>query len=704
MDFLFKAEHSTVYIIIVTIIAALLSYFFYRNSSIKNPLKLILQFIRFFTIWLIFILLLSPVLSFFSEITQKPINIFLIDNSLSLNIEDRYSLTTDLLNNIIPDIENNKSDNKYFLFSKDLEKEIKEDEFDSIKFTSIDNLETNLSATLLTLLDKYENKNISSINIISDGIVNSGGNPSHSAKMYNIPINYFLIGDTVQKPDLLVKDIFFNKVTFVESQTPLKVEINSYGFDKKIKVNLYEDGNLINYQFIDVNSNLISYDISFKLSSPVETIKKYKIEIEEEPNEITVKNNYRELFIKYIDNKFKVLVLSGDPSADFAFISEEIKKIKNFETEFRTQKTINEFYEGQLPDLNDFQAFIFIGYPTSITNFSLLNDIKETIERNESSLFFFASRNTDYKKLSLLENNLPFKAVLISDSEKGTSVRTVSSITQDAIRNLEVLKSVNTLPNIFKSGTVFSINPESETKLISSSGEPLLIIQNTAKNKSAAFLGYGLYKWRLTPRITNSEQVLNAILTGVIFSITDKEKRKKFSIKTSKQVYSPYENIKFAGTINDNTLKGGLKIKVRIYNDDFNERIELQKVGNYDFEGLISIKTKRDYFYTGELYSKGRLMESDTKKFSVGENNYEYKYTRSDKSLLNNLALSTGGKDFSNEDVNKMNEFIYRINSRETETVISSENIFLNFNLYYLFAIIFLLTIEWVLRKRNNLP
>ena len=116
MDFLLKAEHSTVYIIIVTIISALLSYFFYRNSSIKNPLKLILQFIRFLTIWLIFILLLSPVLSFISEITQKPINIFLIDNSLSLNIENRDSLTTDLLNNIIPDIDNNKSENKYFCF------------------------------------------------------------------------------------------------------------------------------------------------------------------------------------------------------------------------------------------------------------------------------------------------------------------------------------------------------------------------------------------------------------------------------------------------------------------------------------------------------------------------------------------------------------------------------------------------------------
>ena len=712
MDILLKSEYSAILIIIVTIISILLSYFSYRKSKLKTPLKYILPLIRFLSIWFILVLFLSPVLSYLIEITQKPLNIFLLDNSLSLIIDKKDSLLIETLNKKITDIENDKSENKYFLFSNGLNEKIFENDFDAIELNNRDNYETNLSKTLHTLFERFENKNISSINIISDGIINSGGNPSHFIKLFGIPVNYFLIGDTTQKPDLLIKDIFFNKVAFIESMTPLNVEINSFQFDNNIKINLYEDGSIIDSRIIDVNQNSNSYNVSFKLNSPTESIKKYKIEIENEPNEITNKNNYSEFFIRYVDNKFKLLVLSGGPGADFAFISEEIKKINNFEAEFRMQKSANEFYEGQIHDMNDFQAFIFIGFPTSITNVNILNDIKESIERNESSLFFMASRNTDYKKLSILESNLPFKTVSTSYVEKETAVKIVGKFNFEMLENFserggfpKSIELVNSLPGIFKTGTVFSFNPEAETILISSPGhEPILVTQNTTKNKSAAFLGHGVYKWRLNPVITNSEQALNGILTGIILSITDKEKKKKFNVETSKQIYSPYETIKFTGIINDNTLTGGLKIKVRMYNEKFNEEIELKKTGNFSFEGQSNIMTPGDYFFTAELYSKGVLIESDTKKFSIGENNFEYKKTRSDNSLLKNLALTTNGNDFTNEETKKINELIYQANTRETQSVKSPENVFLNFNLYYLFIVIFLLSLEWFLRKRYNLP
>ncbi|MBL7128364.1 MAG: hypothetical protein ISS16_05190 [Ignavibacteria bacterium] len=712
MDILLKSEYSAILILIVTIVSILLAYFFYRKSKLKAPLKYILPLIRFLSIWFILVLFLSPVLSYLIEITQKPINVFLIDNSLSLNIDKKDSLLKETLNKKITDIENDKSENKYFLFSNELNEEIFENDFDAIELSNRDNYETNLSKTLHTLFERLENKNISSINIISDGIINSGGNPSHFIKLFGIPVNYFLIGDTAQKPDLLVKDIFFNKVAFIESVTPLDVEINSFQFDKNIKVNLYEDGSLIDSRIIEVNQKSDSYNASFKLISPVESIKKYKIEIEAEPNEITNKNNYSEFFIRYVDNKFKILVFSGGPGADFAFISEEINKIKNFEAEFRTQKSANEFYEGPIPDMNNIQAFIFIDFPTSITNVNILNDIKASTDRNESSLFFMASRNTDYKKLSLLESILPFKTVSASNLEKEIGVKTVSNFNADVLDNFsergglsKTLELVNSLPGIFKTGSVFSFNPEAETILISSPGrEPILVTQNTTKNKSAAFLGHGIYKWRLNPAITNSEQALNGILTGIILSITDKEKKKKFNVETTKQIYSPYESVKFMGIINDNTLTGGLKIKVRMYNENFNEQIELKKTGNFSFEGQTNIMTPDDYFFTAELYSKGELIDSDTKKYSIGENNFEFKKTRSDNSLLQNLALTTGGNDFTNEDIKKINELIYQANIRESQSVKSSENVFLNFNLYYLFIVIFLLSLEWFLRKRYNLP
>ena len=84
---------------------------------------------------------------------------------------------------------------------------------------------------------------------------------------------------------------------------------------------------------------------------------KYKIEIEPLEDEITKKNNFNDFFIKYLNNKFKVLVIAGGPSPDLGYVSEELKRIRNFETTFLTQKSADAYYEDIVPDLNEFDTF-----------------------------------------------------------------------------------------------------------------------------------------------------------------------------------------------------------------------------------------------------------------------------------------------------------------------------------------------------------
>jgi len=81
------------------------------------------------------------------------------------------------------------------------------------------------------------------------------------------------------------------------------------------------------------------------------------------------------------------------------------------------------------------------------------------------------------------------------------------------------------------------------------------VIENTDRNKSAAFLAYGTYKWRLTREKNNAEEVMNYILTSSVVAITDKETKKAFTIETSRQVNSKFENVKFEAHITNFELK-----------------------------------------------------------------------------------------------------------------------------------------------------
>ncbi len=705
MDVTLKTDYGFLFIIISIFISAAVSWFYYRSSELDGIKKKLLAALRFLSVFFILQLFSSPVISLFKNIFREPVNVFLIDNSQSLLIDKRNDRLSEILKNKVTNSTTGNSENLFFLFSGDLIREIKKDDLDKISYEGISNFETNLTSSLYSLQERLAGENLSAVTVISDGIINEGGNPGTAARLLNVPVNYILTGDTIQHNDLVLRNIFYNKTAFIESSVPLKIEINSYNYDRDIKINLYEENDLIQSKVLTVSKGKNVYDVSFNVNSISEKVVKYKTEIEGIDDEITQKNNSGEFFIKFVNNKFKILVLAGGPGPDLAFLTEEIKKVKNFEATFLTQKSASEFYEGALPDLNGFDSYVFIGFPTSITNQNILNDIRSVIEKNNSSLVFFAQRNTDFNKLSVLSDKLPFKTVSYSDKEEQTGIRSVSKIENDVFRNSEIITQVNSFPDIFKTVSSFTVNPGAETFLImNQNSSPAFIIQNTEKNKSAAFLAYGLYKWRLNNQRNNAGDVLNYIVTSSVIAVTDKEQKKAFTIETTKPVYSKFENVKFIARITNYELQGGEKIKVKISGEGFNNTFELLKKDNRYFEGEINVPADGNYSYTAELYSGNNFIESTDNRFLIGENNYEYLLTRADNSVLNELTGVSSGVNFSDKDYIAVKDSLEKFNELSRSEFRSGRNFEMNINPYYLGILIFLLCLEWFFRKRNNLP
>ncbi len=705
MDFNFKTDFNLLSSIALVVIAFVISYYYYKKSNLDGIKKKLFTVLRFLTLFFIFLLLSSPVISFFTGKFQKPVNVFLVDNSQSLLLDKRDSVLKDVLKNKIINSESGTSENLYYLFSGNLSGEIGSDELEEFSYMGKDNFETDLTESIYSLRDKLVNKNLSSVTILSDGIVNEGGNPLTAARLLNVPVNHVLTGDTLQHNDLVLRNVFYNKTAFIESSVPVYIEINSFGYNSDVKINLYEEDKLVQSKVIKVTPDQNAYNLSFNVLSNAENVIKYKIEIEAQDDEITLKNNYQEVFIKFVDNKFKILVISGGPGADFSFISEEIKKVKNFETTFLTQKSESEFYEGAIPDLSIFDSYILIGYPTSISNPGLLNDLKLQLEKNNTSLIFFASRNTNYGKLSVLYDRLPFKASSYSEAEQETGIRAVSNLNDEVFKNAGLISSVTSFPNIFKSATVFSVSPSSETFLImTQNAEPAYVIQNSDKNKSAAFLAYGLYKWRLNPQKNSGGELLNYIITSSVIAITNKDEKKTFTVETGRPVYSRFENVKFTARIKNYELHGDERITIQISGDGYSSSLELTKRENKYFEGEINIPLDGNYRYTAELFSGDKVIESSDNRFAVGENNFEFKFTRADNSVLNNLSKETRGYNFSDLSEKEITDSLNYINEKSESEIKYRSSFELNVNPYYLTIVIFLLCLEWFFRKRNNLP
>lgn len=700
---IFNSEYSILYIVISLIIALSISYLYYRNTNLTKSIKFFLISLRGFSFFLILVLLFILYIFIEKKTTDKPINVFLFDVSKSLTLVNRKG-ELKKSNEIIKSLGNDKSENKYFIFSNDIIKEIELKDIKDLQDNEFSGERTNITNSLNTLAKIFGDKKISSINIVSDGIINDGGNPIYLSQQGQVLYNYLLIGDTVQKKDLVIKNIYFNPITYIESNTEIQAEFNSYNFNKNIKVKLYEEDKIIQEKDILVTSEKKSYYCSFTIKSNVEGIKKYKVELQTEEGEITNKNNEEEFFIEFISNKFKTLIVSGNPSADYSYLIESVNKINNFESKFFTLKSPTTFYEGQLPILNDFNLLVLINFPNVFTDLGLVNKMRDELKGNKTPVFFISGSNTDYEKLKLLSEYLPFTYSNKTGEDEKSGLRLISDLPEEMKNSFGIFKLESNSSEVFIPAINITPLPETQTILYSSKlFKPVLIISKSKDKSSAAFIGYNFYKWRLDINNVNKDFLSN-ILTGVSLSIGNKEKNKKVRINLDKQVYYPTEKIIIKGFINNIEYLDNSIIKLKIFNDSISKDIAINKTSNNTFTGEINEITKGEYLIKCILLQNNVEIASDTKRVIIKETNLEFKETKSDFRILDNLAYLNGGEKITNENINEINKKIGLKNEIEIKSQVKINKIFLNSSIIVLILIITFLSIEWFIRKRQNLP
>ncbi|MBX7041650.1 MAG: hypothetical protein K1X85_02005 [Ignavibacteria bacterium] len=702
MDISFRSEYGFILAAVAVIVSAAAAYFYYRGSAAEGGLKKILTGLRFLSIFFIVLLLLSPVLSFVGITDKKPTGIILIDNSSSvreLNGKDMKELIEKAR------LASGGGEVRTFVFSDGITGELSGKSAEQITSDSSSAGKTNLSKAFQDLKLMLPDENISSVTVISDGILNEGGNPLQSALRVGSPVNFILAGDTGKSRDISLTDVLYGKNAFIESSVPVSAVISSNGFEGTLNIRLTEDGKLIDSRTVNIIQGRTKYNADFTVSSPVTRTAHYRIEIDSVEGEKTLKNNSADFFIRFTDNRFKMLVISGGPSSDLAFIKEQVSRIKNFDAEFRTQKSPSEFYEGSFPDLAVFDVIMLAGFPTSATDEGALNAVKVAAERTGKPIIFFGSRNTDYGRLKALEDRLPFIAENYSDQESETKLEALSGTGQTAYRDVEMLSKAARLPGIFITGTAFSAKPDAQTILVASGGNrPALLISAANDRRSAAFLPYGIYKWRLGGNAAEAEEFLGYIVSTAASAVVRKDAGKKFNVETVRPVFPVGGKAEFTGAITGLEIKGGEKITLRIKGPEQTKELEMVRVSDNKFQLSDPVTSPGVYEYEAELISEGRGVEKITGKFLAGEDNFEYLETQPDPSVMNELANSTGGRRL---DVMSNDEITATAGSNRTTNQsgqLTSKSFDLNINPYYLGLVILLLCTEWFLRKRNNMP
>ncbi len=684
MEISFDHSFAGLYILLAIVLAAGISYLLYfRNSetkSLSRPQIGFLAFLRFLSLCLIFIFLLSPLMESTKKIKQLPILAVAVDNSQSVST---FLTSIAQFNQSIQDQLKEDYQLEFWSFGEKVE--------NTEKFSGTDR-RSDYGQMLKSLKNNYINKNIGALILFGDGIYNQGQNPENLAADLKFPVYTLGVGDTTRRTDALIGKVKTNKIAFLKNKFPVEIEMKFSKLNNKIAfIDIEHNHKLINSSTLPINS-----DDDFKLQlvnlEADETgLQHYKVKIRSFEGEINLKNNEFEFVIQVLENKQKILMLSDGPHPDLGAISNSLSELQNYDVKLLTG---NDF-----PDSLSLYSLIIINQLPSQKNSAskLLSKIKESripvlfligpntildqLNSLELGLKITTSNNTEEVQ-ALIDNNFSL-FILLDDTKKmmETAPPLVSPFGNTELAPMMQNLAHQTIRNIQTSKT--------------------LIAFGSNKGRKIGFIaGEGLWRWRLYDYQTSrNNDAFNELVQKSMQYLALKQNEDNFNI-FHPALFQETDAIELIAELYNDSyeLVNTPDVNIRIKNDSLREfTYQFDRSSDAYRLNAGNLRTG-DYTYEAET-NIGDQHFTERGSFSIVKNELEIQNTRADFGVLYQLSEITGGKFFPLSDYGTLLDTIRankQIAVQQHQQTFQTEWI----NLKSLFILLILLVgVEWFFRK-----
>ncbi len=703
---------------LIALTIAVVSYFVYRITvpPIPGALKATLIFLRSAGLIAVLMIFFEPVLTVVTRSETPPRVALLVDNSKSMQLIDGAGDRAETVERLLQmDIfsgldRQNKLTTIQFAGEADVLTTFSPDSF------HLDGAATNIDAAIKRLREIREQENIQLGVLISDGNYNVGPRPVYEARRggLGIPVYTIGVGDTLEQQDVLVSRVIANEIAYLDTEAPVDVRVRSAGFGgERIAVTLSDEYAVIDEQMITLDEGTADYEISFAFQPEEEGVKRYTASVEELPGEVTYENNQQSFYVRVIDRKVQVLLLAGTPSQDLVFLRRTLENDETVEVTLSVQDIDGSFI-GEEPTegrLREADLIILAGFPTNESSTGFVNTVRSVIEDENKPVLFMESSKADVQQIDAI---LPVVVERTRFDESRTFVGVPEEYAAHAIfRFGEERAEVawNALPPVYRTMNRYTVRPGSQ-KLMTHRlqnmplDDPFLVIHSVGGRKSAAMLGYGIWRWRMMGRgDVDGVKIYENLILNLVQWLTTDEDGDRVRIAASKEQYHTGESIEFIGQVYDEQFRPlpNAEIRVTASSEEFTAETILSPRGHGRYEGRLNPLPEGDYRYEGVAQFEGVDIGRDDGRFSVGELNLEFRDTRMNIQMMRQLASVTGGSYIHPDNPEMLENVLREIDTYESriETAVADYQVW---NLPAALAVLIVFfSIEWFLRKRNGM-
>jgi len=470
---------------------ALVLYLREYRHEFSAARRMFLGIFRFIVVSFIAFLLLSPFIRSLSRTTEDPVVVIAHDNSISVSIgQDSMVMQQEYireLKNVTTQLEDDYA-LQYYSFGNSVNK------FEDFEMLSAglkyDETRTNLAQLLRNINDLYYNRNLGAVILASDGIFNSGLNPVYAARDLNFPVYTLGLGDTSVRKDILIANVRYNRLAYLDNKFPLEITmLANMASGERCRVEIYKDGSRLESKDILIGTDAYSETNTFILTADKAGLQKYTVQLTSLEAEISLSNNFKNIYVDILDSRNRILLLADAPHPDISAIKEALRSNINYEVD---DVLINEF-SGSIDAYN----LVILHQIPSRSNIavSILKEIKDMmipalyIVGTSTNMIRWNGLNLGIKVQGGLKNlqevlpefNDSFPLFSVSDNQVGR---------------------INSLPPLIAPFGNYNVSNNVSTFLYQRIGtvnttKPLICFAEDLDSRWGVIMGSGIWRWRL---------------------------------------------------------------------------------------------------------------------------------------------------------------------------------------------------------------
>jgi len=742
----FDVRPSIVLVGLILLLVGVFIYFIYIRPrwSLNPRTTAALVALRAALLTLMIVLLLRPVIVVSSVIPRSSYVAVVVDDSLSMKLQDTAGGNTRLdavkqallLDNsgkpsFLSRLEEKFKTNLY-AFSGGLAA-VKEE-----KDLNGEGRSSNLAGALDETIKRSSGMPLSAVVIATDGASNV---PSDLAatirelRARDIAVFTVGVGNTTRPMDAELMRVNMPHRVLVGSRLNIEAVVGLTGYSAtKVLIGIREDGRAVKTEEFSFRGN-DTQAINLEITPTTQGIHRYTVEVTPLDGEITVENNKQDSLVEVIPGPLRILYVEGEPRWELGKIRESLLPNEKNVTLVCLQRTgENKFYrqgvgnETELvsgfpkteEELFSYDALMIGSVEAGFFNADQLRNIEAFVARRGGGLLAMGGRlafDGGKYKGTPMEELLPvtltgnpivdttsftpvYKPILTSAGQ----THPITRLSEDRAQNQ---KMWNELPPISISEVLMGIKPGASVllegkKVDAPQTVPLLVQQRYGRGQTLALTATDTWRWRMrmdsksVAHETFWRQMLRYLVSGTPLQTEITSEQDVYALDDTVKIVADVRDKKFNAVSDAHatariTKPSGATVDVPLKYTTLNDantydgQFKVDELGQHKIE-LVGSSTS-----LGTLTAKSDLLVSDL--------NREYFGAAQNSELLKRISAETGGKYYTPAETQSLlDDLTYRRSPYSERVTKDLWDMPINFML-----IVGLLSGEWFLRKREGL-